>query len=70
MSTTESAVDNWEAEVECQKCKRKRWVPYLRRHEGTKKNDDNTFASINERCAVCPKGVDWTEWTGQRRVKP
>lgn len=70
MDASGSVVDNWEAEVKCQKCERKRWVLYSRRHEGTKKNDDTTFASINERCSVCPKGQDWTEWTGQKRIKP
>lgn len=61
--------ERFEAQVRCVTCKEARWIDYARRHEGSRRAVD--VKDFTARCpkASCPRGQDFTEWTGHVRPK-
>ena len=53
-----------EAEVECRACKATKFVPWNLRHTG---RDPAASGHAQVRCALCPMGKNFTDYTGRMR---
>lgn len=60
--------ERMQAEVQCLRCSKRQWVDYKIRHAGTRDAPVTNYAA---RCQdrACPRGEDFTIWTGHVRPK-
>ncbi len=65
--TTTQITKHWTAEVRCQRCGLTKYVPFVERHAGTKRAQQQGEGLAHVRCAHCPRDQDWTLWTGRCR---
>lgn len=64
-----TAQETTEAEVQCQTCKKTKWVDFSDRYAGSKRKMDDVTKRPYVRCGTCPMDQDYTEYTGRTRQK-